>query len=127
VSQPPWKSLVDQLIDQGHESEYLDRLRRSYDVRPEVRTSLEREILQEMAYALRRSEDKVNAALLALELAGKRCDASPTKKNVEAFNAQRDVALRARRDLMIHREALHFARDPRFEELYPVPPARRLP
>ena len=44
--------------------------------------------------------------------------------SVEAFNAARERALAVRRDLMIHREALRFPRDPRFAEHYPVPPIR---
>lgn len=125
MSEPAWKSLVDQLIDEGHESEYLDRLRSRYDVGAQ-RESLEREILQEMASALARAEDKVNVALLWLEVLGKRCDEAPDAKNVEAFNAQREVALKVRRDLAIHREALRFPRDPRFDSRYPIPPRRRV-
>lgn len=121
--EPAWKSLVEQLVDEGRESVYLERLRRRYDVTLPSQT-LEQEILEEMASALARAEDKVNVALLELELLGERCDADPSPRNVEAFNAKREHALRVRRDLMLHREALRFRRDPRFYDLYPIPPAR---
>ena len=126
--QPAWKSLVDQLEDEGYQSPYLDRLRERYDRYRRVleRPSVEQEILEEMAHALGRAEEKVNHALLELELAGRRCDAAgDDAPSVEAFNAARERALAVRRDLMIHREALRFPRDPRFAENYPIPPARR--
>ena len=121
--EPAWKSLVQQLVDEGRESVYLERLRRRYDVTLPNRT-IEQEILEEMAHALARAEDKVNLALLELELLEERCERDPTPEHVAAFNRKREQALRVRRDLMIHREALRFRRDPRFWELYPVPPAR---
>jgi hypothetical protein len=124
--EPPWKSLVESLYDQGYRSPYLDRLRQRYDVRL-PKTTIEQEILEEMAGALRRSEDKVNLALLELELLGKRCDEGPTAEAVEAFNAKRAHALRVRRDLLIHRDALRFKRHPEFEALYPIPRRRHPP
>lgn len=123
---PAWKSLVEQLVDEGHESPYLDRLRERYDVHA-PRESIEREVLREMASALARAEDKVNVALLTLELLGKRCDERGDRASVDAFNAQRERAIAVRRDLQIHREALRFPRDPRFEARYPIPPKRSLP
>jgi len=123
---PAWKSLVEQLVDEGRDSVYLQRLRRRYDVRLPTRT-IEQEILEEVAGALGRAEDKVNFALLELELLGEACDANPTAKAVAAFNDKRGYALRVRRDLQIHREALRFPRDHRFKERYPIPPERTLP
>jgi hypothetical protein len=123
---PAWKSLVEQLIEEGHQSPYLDRLRERYDVRL-PRETIEREVLREMASALARAEDKVNVALLELELCAKRCDERKDRASVEAFNAKREHALRVRRELLIHRDALRFPRDPRFEERYPIPPKRPLP
>ncbi len=122
-SEPAWRSLVRQLVDEGRESVYLERLRKRYDVRLHA-PSIEQEILEEMAHALSRAEDRVNVALLELELLGERCDADPSPARVAAFNAKREEALRVRRDLKIHREALRFPRDPRFEGLYPVPEPR---
>ena len=126
MSEPIWKSLVDQLIDEGVDSEYLTRLRKKYDVEGS-RESIEREIVREMANALTRAEEKVDLALLELEMLGRRCDERGEPKLIELFNRKRDHAIRVRRDLMIHREALHFPRDPRFETRYPIPPPRRLP
>ncbi|HEY8430842.1 MAG TPA: hypothetical protein VIL20_20825 [Sandaracinaceae bacterium] len=123
---PAWKSLVEQLVDEGRKSPYLERLRAQYDVSA-GRESLERELLREMASALGRAEAKVNVALLELELAAERADARGDRESIEAFNAQRERALQARRELLIHRDALRFPRDPRFEERYPIPPRRPLP
>jgi hypothetical protein len=122
---PAWKSLVEQLIDEGKQSPYLDRLRARYDVRLPSDT-LERELLAEMASALARSEDKVNVALLELELLGRRCDERGDQASIDAFNAKRSHAIAMRRELLIHRDALRFTRDPRFEELYPIPPRRAM-
>lgn len=124
--EPAWKSLVEQLLEEGHESPYLERLRERYDVCL-PRESIEREVIREMASALARSEDKVNIALLELELAAKRCDERGDRASVEAFNAKREHALKVRRELLIHRDALRFPRDPRFEQRYPVPPRRPVP
>lgn len=126
--EPAWKSLVDQLVDEGYQSPYLDRLRQRYDRYRHAleRPSIEQEILEEMAHALGRAEEKVNVALLELDLAGRRCDAAgDDAESVAAFDAARERALAVRRDLMIHREALRFPRDPRFAEHYPIPGPRR--
>ena len=125
--EPAWKSLVEQLVDEGRQSPYLDRLRDRYDVDPLQRQSVERELLEEMAGALGRAEDKVNLALLELELAAEQADRRGDRASVEAYNAKRAHALRVRRDLLIHRDALRFPRDPRFSERYPIGPARPLP
>jgi hypothetical protein len=124
--EPAWKSLVEKLVEEGHESPYLDRLRERYDVGVE-RESIERELMREMASALGRAEDKVNMALLELELLARRCDQRGDRASVEVFNAKREHALKVRRDLLIHREALRFPRDARFEERYPIPARRPLP
>ena len=122
--EPAYRSLVQQLIDEGKKSPYLDRLRERYDVRLPGET-IEREILREMAGALARAEDRVNFALLELELLEEQLAQRPhDARLVEAFNAKREQALSVRRDLMIHRESLRFPRDPRFEERYPIPPPR---
>lgn len=123
---PAWKSLVEQLVDEGRQSPYLERLRVRYDVRLPNET-IEKELMREMAGALARAEDKVNVALLELELLAERCDARGDRASAQAFNEKRRHALKVRRDLLIHRDALRFPRDPRFEQRYPVPPARTLP
>ena len=67
MKEPPWKRLVEELKDEGYESIYLDRLRANLDVEAQ-HGILEKEIVQEMAYALGRSAAKVDYALLELEL-----------------------------------------------------------
>jgi len=125
---PAWKSLVEKLTDEGYESPYLTRLRERYGVVPRGQSgaeALEYEILSEMASALGRAEDKVNVALLELELAARACDAGgDDPESVAVYNAKREHALRVRRDLLIHRDALRFPRDPRFLQNYPIPPKR---
>src|SRR5262245_15328366 len=120
----PWQRLVHELTSTGHESPYLDRLRARVD--PEQsQNDLERELVQEMAAALGRAEDKVNAALLRLELAAHALDATPDGPERPArladYHQRRDEALRARHELLIHREAVGFRQNRGLNELYPVP------
>ena len=123
MKDPPWKRLVEELKDQGYESIYLDRLRASLDVEQQ-HAILEKEIVQEMAYALGRSAAKVDHALLELELLERelgRCE-SPVEREAlrQAIEAKRDEALARRRDLLIHREALGIRRNDVLEKLYPI-------
>lgn len=123
----PWRTLVRELKDAGYESPYVDRLRARLDPAEAV-AQLEAEIVQEMAQALGRTEDKLNYALLRVELAGRVLDAAPDDTTrpalVTAFNARRAEALDARRDLAIHREAIGIRRNRVLEEIYPIPPKR---
>jgi len=125
MREPPWKSLVRHLEDRGYESPYLDRLRARLDAGG-IRQSLETEIVREVAQALGRSEDKVNHALLELELAARAvdeaADADTRAARIAHFNQVREDALRARQYLRIHREAVGFRRHHDFERLYPIPP-----
>jgi hypothetical protein len=121
----PWRTLIRELTDAGYESPYLDRLRQRLDV-AQAHESLEREILHEMACALGRAEDKLNAALLRLELAANALrTAAPEQRRAHAtaFNACRRAALAARWELVIHREAIGLRRNELLERLYPIPPA----
>lgn len=129
VSAPSWKKLVDHLHATGHESPYLDRLRARIPVGGAV-ADVQREILQEMASALGRAEDKVNIALLELEVQGKAIDAldvhdEARPRAIARFDALRERAMRALWELRVHREALGFRRNERLAELYPIPPKRR--
>ena len=123
----PWSKLVRELKDAGYQSPYLDRLRARLDPATEV-ARLEAEIVQEMASALGRTEDKLNHALLRLELAGRAVDAAADAleryERVRDFNVLRLEALEARRNLQIHREAIGIRRNRVLEELYPIPPRR---
>jgi hypothetical protein len=123
--EPPWKTLVRSLTDDGFESPYLERLRARVDATPDHR-SLERELLQEMAYALARACDKVNLGLLELQLMERRIETAPDAEErtrlVRDFNRQR---LRVRgffRELVIHREALGMLHNDHLRKEYPIPP-----
>lgn len=119
MSEPVWKRLVEDLAAGGHQSPYLDRLRERLPGRHTEARGIEQEILEEMAFSLGRAEEKVNVALLELEVMAK--DPATTK---DAFNAKRREAERALRDLLIQREALGFLRNESLEKLYPIPPER---
>lgn len=125
MTDPPWKRLVEELKDQGYESVYLDRLRATLDTEQQ-HAILEKEIVQEIAYALGQTAAKVDHALLQLELLtaelGKASTPEHRARVLDAFLAQRDEALRLRRDLLIHREAVGIRRNDILEQLYPVPP-----
>lgn len=123
----PWTRLVRELKDTGYESPYLDRLRARLDPAEAV-ARLETEIVQEMAQALGRTEDKLNYALLRLELAARAIDEAPDPlvryDRVKEFNTLRDEAIQARRNLQIHREAIGIRRSRMLDDLYPIPPRR---
>jgi hypothetical protein len=130
--EPTWKRLVEQLRAEGHKSPYLDRLKQRLPA--SGLADVAAEILREMASALGRSEDKVNVALLELEVMGKKLDALAARKDadpeeraarVAAFNQQREAAATALWELRVHREALGFRRNEDLAELYPIPPRRR--
>jgi hypothetical protein len=122
----PWQTLVRQLTDAGYESPYLDRLRARVDP-AQAQDTLEQEIIREMASALGRAEDKLNAALLRLELAGRALaaavDCAERRDRALVFNAERTHALRARWELTIQREAVGIRRNDMLERLYPIPAA----
>ena len=123
----PWTRLVRELKDTGYESPYLDRLRARLDPAEAV-SRLETEIVQEMTQALGRTEDKLNYALLRLELAARAIDEAPDPlvryDRVKEFNTLRDEAIQARRNLQIHREAIGIRRNRMLDDLYPIPPRR---
>jgi hypothetical protein len=118
------KRLVEELRDSGYESVYLDRLRARLDV-DGTQAVLEQEIVQEMAAALGRTAAKVDLALLRLEMAARDLAAGGDAAAVARFNALREEALRARLELVIHREAIGFRRTDEVERAYPVPARRR--
>lgn len=127
MREAPWSRLVRELKDEGYESPYLDRLRARLDPAEAV-AQLETEIVQEMAQALGRTEDKLNYVLLRLELAARAIDAAPDElvryDRVKEFNALRQEALDAHRNLQIHREAIGIRRNRMLDDLYPIPPRR---
>jgi len=128
VKAKPWNKLAADLREHGVESRYLARIEAR--VTPEEQLDkLQREIAEEMAGALGRSGDKVDLALAELELHKARYDRAlrEGKSREEcaalaaAFNAQRSVAQKRLRELLIHREALGFRRNQILNELYPIP------
>ncbi len=132
--EPPWKRLVESLKARDYESPYLDRLSRRLEAQSKVRSSLgvkqlEREILEEMAYALGRAEDKLNVALLELQVAGDEVDAAADDEEraekLEAYGERWARAERVRWEFLIHREALGFRRHEDVDRFYPLPPRRR--
>ncbi|MFO0606299.1 MAG: hypothetical protein U0324_24200 [Polyangiales bacterium] len=125
------RRMVGELNRQGVKSEYLDRLTERVNSLGNAELSmaaLEVELRQEVSQSLGRAEDRINHALLALELAGRKADAAPPGAAREAlvadFNALRAEALRRREYLLIQREALGFRGNDALERLYPVPRAR---
>ncbi|MET0285036.1 MAG: hypothetical protein ABW352_11215 [Polyangiales bacterium] len=120
MAQTPWKKLAAELQEQGIESKYMARVQAR--VTPEQRLeNVEAEILQEIAGALGRSEDRVNMALAECEVLAARHARAPSAELARAFNAQRAVAKARLRDLLIHREAAGFRRNKMLDELYPIP------
>ena len=121
----PWRSLVRELSDSGFESPYLDRLRARVDVAA-AQEELEKEIVREIAAALGRSGEKVDVALLRLELAARDVAAASRDderaERVARFNALRLEALQARHELRIHREAVGIRRNESLDATYPIPP-----
>lgn len=127
---------MENLRAKGHESPYLDRLCSrlpSY----QSQGDLAAEIVREMAAALGRSEDKVNAALLELDVQGRAIDAliegggarsrAEIAERVAAWNKRREVAVQALWELRVHREAIGFLRNDDLTEYYPIPPKRTPP
>ncbi|MDG2303151.1 MAG: hypothetical protein P8R42_00630 [Candidatus Binatia bacterium] len=124
---PPWKTLVRELADSGFESPYLDRLKRKIDIELGAE-ELEKEIVQEMASALGRSGDKVDLALLRLDVVARAIDNAQApaerRKRVSDWNAAREEAIEARYELRIHREAVGIRSNRVLESIYPIPPRR---
>ena len=129
MSQPAYKKLAAELVEHGVESQYLARV--TAKVTPEQQLdTLEKELVQEMASALGRSEDRLNLALAELELhmaryqraRAERAGQIQLEQLVEAYNTQRSAALMRLRELTIHREAVGFRRNQILHELYPIPP-----
>ena len=135
MQEPAWKKLIRDLNDSGRQSVYLDRLRDRLHV-SQSQDELKKEILQEIASALGRAEDKVILALLRLELLGEEvreleereergeAPAGELDARIDAYNAQRRTALRCLWELTTHREALGFRRNEVLREFYPVPPPK---
>lgn len=117
-----------ELASAGFESPYLERLKKRVNV--ELATEeLEKEIVEEMASALGRAGDKVDYALLRLDLVARSIEEAPTpaqrRRHIARWNQLREEALEARYQLRIHREAVGLRRNAALEKLYPIPARRR--
>jgi hypothetical protein len=122
--QPAWKHLVTQLKDERFESPYLDRLRQRVHVYLE-RPTLEQEIISEMALSLGKAEDKINVALLKLDVLAHAIRHARSKQErrtkIREYNQQRAEAKEALFEFLVHRESLGFRRHHGIRELYPIP------
>ena len=145
--EPAWKRMAQQIKDGGgdigpqeaDESVYAARLRASHDHRDAVE-KIEDELMEEMAGALGRSGIKCDLHFLLLERQGKLCDELGVKareahtgqvalqESVAEFNRLRREAEGARRDLIIHRQAVGFqqANYTFVESKWPLPPKREV-
>ena len=129
---PPWQTLAKKLQEQGRGSKYIQRLKNR--VGPGAFSQvdeLEKEMQQEIANALGRTEDKLLARMLQLEVAQveleeaeKKRDTAARAQAVDAFNTARKAALSAKREMTIHRQACGFRRGnfQAMDEHYPIPP-----
>lgn len=131
MSEPTWKRLADQIKAErlgGYQA-------RVQQILPSGGANgLAAEIIQEMAAALRRSEDKVLNAIQACQAEGRKIDALNAAPSCDQEELQwrlgeherlRAAAETALWELRVHREALGFVRNEDLAELYPIPPRRR--
>ena len=125
------KNRLTALVKEGVESPYIDRLRARVDP-SQVVTDIQREIVSEMAQALGHSEEKLERALLELDVIAHRIKALGPTPNPAAlaelearFDAQRERCLKRRWELEVHREAVGFRNHEALNRLHPIPPRRR--
>jgi hypothetical protein len=125
MAAPLWKALADRFTKREDLDPRLeaiaDRLGRGQPA-----AALERQLVEEMADALRRSTEKVDAALATLRriehAIGTAATVEERDQDVAAFNRERVRALEAYWELVIHREALGFRRHDEVARAYPIPP-----
>jgi len=131
MEESSWRPMIEALQQKGFRSTYLERLQRRLEVAT-GRSSLEQEMLQEMALSLGRAQDRINVSLLQCDVLGRQLDEAESRRPrpedypslVEAFNAKRDEALMYREHLLIQREAIGLRNNEQLDSLYPVPPKR---
>ena len=131
MDESSWRPMIEALQQKGFRSSFLDRLQRRLQIAT-GQSSLEQEMLQEMAVSLGRAEDRINVALLRCDVLGRELDAAEALRprpadyaeRVEAFNAQRAEALKFREYLLIQREAIGLRQNAQLETYYPIPPRR---
>ncbi|HEY2387444.1 MAG TPA: hypothetical protein VGK30_10815 [Candidatus Binatia bacterium] len=129
-----WWTLAGDVRDTGtparRDPVHLDMVRARVD--PAVaQEELEREIVREIAGALGRSAEKVERALARLE-SGRHAveaarDLDERARAIAGYKELRLAAIRARHDLLVHREAVGIRRNAALETLYPIPPSLTRP
>lgn len=112
------KSRVEQLAEDVKDEDRREELRpvRVVVDPRQALGNIQKELIEEMASALGRAERRVNDAIAKL---------ATLEPDTDAYEAQRQLALRLRRDLVIHREALRFPPDPKLNDEYPIPSRAR--
>lgn len=116
------RRLAQTLRDLGAHSPHLERLRAHLDLEGQVE-EVEVEIRREMAAALGRAGAKVDLALLRLDVAHRQLDAAPDDEGrLEAYRSARQLAVDARLELRIHREAVGLRYNATLARDYPIPP-----
>jgi Mn-dependent DtxR family transcriptional regulator len=99
-------------------------------------TSIEKEILQEIAEALGNAGLRVEETLNKLDELGAAIEERQKKKlneedgeellnMIDRFNELREVAISRFRNLLIHREAVGFRKHDQMAAKYPLPPKKR--
>jgi hypothetical protein len=120
------RAVAARLKAEGYETATLERLKTVLDPEAHHR-QLEAEVHQEMAFALGRTGRKLELALAALEAATVALDnAAPAADEAAAlavYTVARQAALDARRDLVIHREAIGIRDSRELADRYPHPRA----
>lgn len=117
------RAVVARLQAEGYEAANLERLKATLDVEAQHR-ELEAEVHQEMAFALGRTGARLERALEALEAASQAVEAASAEDRGAAlatFEAARQIALDARLDLLIHREAIGIGDNRDLDDRYPIP------
>ena len=124
----PWKNLVRDLTQPPADHPYIDQVREVVSTPEQAQDSLEKEIIHEIAEALGRAGRKVEDALAALREAERALEEATTPARIvlrtRDYNELRQVAMRARHELQIHREAIGIRKRHELYERYAIPPRR---
>ncbi len=99
-------------------------------------TSIEKEILQEIAEALGNAGLRVEEALSQLDELGadieekqkkrpQEQDGKKLSEMIDRYNELREIAISRFRNLLIHREAVGFRKHDQMAAKYPIPPKKR--
>jgi len=120
---------------QGYDSVYLERINKKVSIDNHF-DDIEHEVLAEMAAAVRQTDQKLNFAMLTMQIAEEELDVAVEKcvkdeeetALVAKFNEARKTAEEMRRNLMIHRQSCGFTTDNHrmIMKLYPIPERRRV-